>query len=123
MLEIKAIQDKNLQEELCIKFYAEYDADALAYSIYDSDEPIGVVQFAIKGTYGVIYNISKSDDLEALITAMRTVFNFIDICGIADVYFKDETYDEKLIKIFGFAKKDGTWYLNLEVFFDTPCHP
>jgi len=123
MLEIKAIQEKNLQEELCIKYNVEYDMEMLAYSIYDNDEPIGIVQFAIKGTCGMIYNISKSDDLEALITAMRTVFNFIDICGISDVYFKDFTYDEKLIKTFGFAKKDGTWYLNLEGFFDTPCHP
>jgi len=123
MLEIKAIQDKTIQEQLCLECGIEYDADTLAYSIYDNDEPVGIVQFAIKGSCGMIYNISKSDDIQAIVTAIRAVFSFLDICGINDVYFKDAAYDEKLIKMFGFAKKDGTWYINLEGFFDTPCHP
>lgn len=123
MLEVKAIQDKTIQEQFCIQCGVEYDADTLAYSIFDSEKLIGIIQFAIKGKYGVIYTLSKSDDTEALITAVRTVFNFIDICGIKDVYFHDDTCDEKLIKSIGFNKKnDGSWHINLEGFFDAPCH-
>jgi hypothetical protein len=123
MLEIKAIQDKHLQEQICIELGEVFDADTLAYSIYDSDILIGIVQFAIKGNCGIIYTISKSDDMEALITAIRAVFNFIEICGIKDVYFKDDRHDDEMIKKLFFNKKDGTWHINLEGFFDTPCHP
>lgn len=121
MLEIKAIQNKNQQEQICIECSVVYDPDTLAYSIYDNDMLIGIVQFAIKGDYGVIYTLFEANDTEALITAVRTVFNFIDICGVKDVYFKDDTCDEKLIKAIGFIKKDDNWYINLEGFFDTPC--
>ena len=127
MLEIKAIQDKTQQEQICLQLGEEFDIDTLAYSISDSGILLGIVQFALRDGCGVIYNISKSNDsvvynTEALITAMKTVFNFIDLCGIQDVYFKDERHDEKIVKMFGFNKKDGIWYINLEGFFDTQCH-
>ena len=122
MLEIKAIQDKNQQEEICLKLGEEFDIDTLAYSIYDSGILHGIVQFALKGDCGVIYTVSKSNDTEALITAVKAVFTFIDLCGIQNVYFKDDRHDESAAKMFGFNKKDGIWYINLEGYFDTQCH-
>lgn len=121
MLEIKTVQDKKLQKEFCNQCGDEYDADSLAYSIHDSGNLIGIVQFAIKGDYGIIYTLSNSDDTEALITAIRTVFNFIDICGIKNVYFKPENHDDQIIKSFGFNKIKDVWQVNLDGFFDTMC--
>lgn len=123
MLEVKAIQDKAMQKQICLRCGVDYDADTLAYSIFDNESLIGIIQFAIKSKYGVIYTLSKSDDIEALMTAVRAVFNFIDICGIKDVYFRDDTCNDDLIQMIGFNKNnDGSWHINLEGFFDAPCH-
>jgi len=126
MLEIKPIQDKNEQENICRLCGMEYDIDSLAYAAYVKGELIGVSQFRIRGKAGYLYDIRntlESDDTDALFIMGRAVLNYIDLHGAHEAYFENDSYpDMALIKRIGFKlRDDGKMYMNLEGFFDSPC--
>jgi hypothetical protein len=123
MLEIKPIQNKEDQKHLCCLCGIEYNADALAYSAYESNAFLGMTQFAIHGKNGYIYNIATAtdtEDTEALFIMGRAAMNFIDLCGIADIYFLD--HNEKLGHMLGFRPdRENRYYMNIKGFFNSPC--
>jgi len=127
MLEIKPIQTKEEQKEICELCGVEFDPDCLAYGAKENGKLLGVSQFRILGKYAVIYDLSNAlnvDDVEALIIMGKGTLNFIDLCGVKDVIIKftgDHTRSP-LHKILGFKKDaDGIYRLNLEGYFDSPC--
>lgn len=123
MLEVKTIQSKEEQKRLCILCGIEYNADSLAYSAFEDVTFIGIIQFAIHGKIGIIYNIvlcPDIDDNEALFIMGRAAMNFIDLCKITDVYFEDKNIN--LGNILGFKQNtEGRYYINIEGFFATSC--
>ncbi len=126
MLEVYPIQSKQEQEELCKRAGIEYDVNKLAYKGIVSGKLVGVLQFAIKGKAGYVYdleNIKGIDDDEVLFVMGRAALNFIDLCGVTDNYFTARTEGrEALISRIGYKLNDnGQWYMNTEGFFTEPC--
>ncbi|MBQ4561822.1 MAG: hypothetical protein IJA55_05825 [Clostridia bacterium] len=126
MLEVYPIQQKSEQKELCELAGIVYDVNKLAYKGIISGELIGVAQFGIKGKCGYIYdleNIKGIDNDEVLFVIGRAALNFIDLCGIVDVYFEARSEDrEALVARIGFKKdENGKWYMNTDGFFTGPC--
>ena len=126
MLEIKPIQTKEEQKEICELCGVEFDSDCLAYGakeIEHGEKLLGVSQFRIFGDCGVIYDLANAagvDDLEALIITGKATLNFIDLCGVKDVIMKTE--NTNLPEILGFEKDaDRVYKINLEGYFDSPC--
>ena len=85
MLEIKPIQTKEEQKEICELCGVEFDSDCLTYSAKENSGLLGVSQFRIFGKYAVIYDLANAlniDDLEALILMGKATLNFINSCGV-----------------------------------------
>ena len=134
MLEIKAIQTKEEQKEICESCGIEFDPDCLAYSAKENGKLLGVSQFRIFDKYAVIYdlmpvidkNTGVVEDFEALIIMGKATLNFIDSCGIENVIMKCKGENcaimKKLLQILEFEKDDdGIYKVNLEGYFDSPC--
>jgi len=123
MLEIKPIQTKEEQKEICELCGIEFDVDCLAYSAKENGKLLGVSQFRIFGKYAVIYDLNNTldiDDLEALIIMGKGTLHFIDFCGVEEVIIK--TNNRNLPEILGFKKNvDGIYKVNLERYFESPC--
>jgi len=123
MLEIKPIQTKEEQKEICELCGIEFDLDCLAYGAEENNKLLGVSQFRILGEYAIIYNLINTpgnDDLEALIIMGKATLNFIDLCGIKDVIIK--TANKNLSDTLGLKRyADGVYRINLEGYFDSPC--
>lgn len=123
MLIIKPIQDKELQNQLCIRCKIEYDPDLLAYGAWVDDEFVGICQFKM-GEAAVITHLAKAvgtDDTEAMFIMGRQTMNYIDLHGVHSAYFEGDC-DEKFIKWLGFKKEEnGKWWADLAAFFKSPC--
>ncbi|MDD4772114.1 MAG: hypothetical protein PHZ09_00720 [Eubacteriales bacterium] len=123
MTEVKPIQSKEQQEYYCGICGIEYNADALAYAASEDGAFLGMTQFAIRGKAGIIYNIALRpgiDDTESLFIMGRAAMNFIDLCGISDIYFEDD--DKKLGGRLGFRhNSEGRLYVNSVGLFTAPC--
>lgn len=124
MLTVKPIQSKKEQEELCALCSCEYLEEALCYRADDGDF-IGICQLLLKNGYGYIKNLAyapSKDDWEAMIIMLRAAMNFMYRCGIEHSYLSEDT-SETLIKFSGYRRnEDGLLYLNLNKFYNTPCH-
>lgn len=122
MLEIKPIEIKSNQEKLCALCGVAYNKNALAYSAYEGETPLGICQFYLDDEYGYIYdleNVKGVDDFEALFIMGRAVLNFIDLCGTHKALFCGE--ESRLTKAVGFSQKDGKLFIDLEGFFENHC--
>jgi len=107
MLEIKPIQTKIEQEEICGLCGVDFDVNCLAYAAHENNKLLGIAQFRILGEYAVIYDLANAAgaaDLEALIIMGKAALNFIDLCDVKEVIIKAENQD--LPRLLGF-KKDG----------------
>lgn len=124
MLTVKPIQSKKEQEELCALCSCEYLEEALCYRADDGDF-IGICQLLLKNGCGYIKNLAyapSKDDWEAMIIMLRAAMNFMYRCGIEHSYLSEDT-SETLIKFSGYKRnEDGLLYLNLNKFYNTPCH-
>lgn len=123
MLEVYPIQDKNEQKQLCEKCGIEYKIDTMAYRGYVKGELVGVLQFAIHGDAGYIYdleNVKGVDNTDALFVMGRAALNFIDLCNVHKAYFESYTEGrEALVKFIGFSQlEDGRWFMDLTGFFE-----
>jgi len=123
MLEIKPIQTKEEQKEICELCGVDFDPACFAYGVREDEKLFGIAQFRIINDYAVIYDLSNAinvEDLDALIITGKAALNFIDLCGIKEVVAHIKNRD--LIKMLGF-KKDGEeiYRLNLEGYFESPC--
>lgn len=123
MLKFHPIQDKDVQKEFCAECRIQFMPEAMAYSAYEDDTFIGVAQFDIKSEGGVLYNVTllpEIDDWEARFILGRSVMNFVDLCGMQDMYCEDS--DEKFCRMLGFHKNDeGKYYLDMTGFFTSSC--
>jgi len=122
MLEIKPIETKEKQAEICRACGVNFNKDALAYSACEGDAVLGVCQFFMDGEYGYIYDLKNAvgvDDFEALFLMGRAALNFIDLCGVHKaIYCGEESAASKAV---GFKKKDGRLFMDFEGFFTNPC--
>lgn len=125
MLEVYPIQDKKEQEELCKLCNIKYDVNKMAYKGIFEGRLTAVLQFAIKGKCGYVYDLENAvgiDNTEVLFVMGRAALNFIDLCGVTDNYFEARTEGrEALIKAIGYKELDGKWYMDTTGFFTEPC--
>ena len=123
MLEIKPIQIKEEQEEICGLCGVDFNIDCLAYAARENNILIGISQFRILGDYAVIYDLANAcgvDDVDALIIMGRATLNFIDLCEVKEAIIKAENRD--LPNLLGFKQDNhGVWRVNLDGYFDSPC--
>ena len=127
MIKVLPIQSKLTQEEICVKCGVRYDADLLAYAVYNEEVLSGVCQFKLTEKGGVIYDLAPTTDhldKEALFVVARGALNFIDLCGVHYAVYQGNTDDEALLKRIGFTKNDdGVFDIDLEGFFTSGhCH-
>ena len=126
MLKITPIESKEKQKEYSDFCGSEYLDECMAYAIVSEDELIGILNFKISGKCGYIVKTAlKKDcsDIEALDTALRATFNFLDKCGIDEVIYNPvNVYDLPLAEALGFKKNEnGDYILNIKQFFSFPC--
>jgi len=107
MLEIKPIQTKEEQKEICECCKVEFDADCLAYGVKENGKLLGISQFRIFGEYAVITpaNAAGTNDDEALTAAIKASVDFVCSCGVGEVLIK--TDDKELLEALTFKKDCG----------------
>ena len=125
MLKIKPIQSKDEQERLAALCGIPYDLDCLAYAAHEDDRFLGMSQFRLTDTAGVIRNlrlVPGLDDFEAAFIMGRATMNFIDLCGVHACVCPDDAADHRLLTAIGFRKdEDGVWRADLTHQFDGHC--
>ena len=78
MLEVKPIQSKDDQKTYCEAVGGVYNADLLAYSLFDGDRLIGVCQFKMTPEGGSIRSLDLTDEKFDLIYMLCAgTLNFI----------------------------------------------
>ena len=127
MLEIKPIEDKALQEQLCNEAGAKYLPDALAYAAYVNTFAVGLCQFGLKENTGYIYNLTpigkRPEDTEALCIMGRAVMSFMESCGAEYADMEDTDATEERIKfVIGFKRNDeGKFIIPIKGMFEHHC--
>ncbi|MBQ2825738.1 MAG: hypothetical protein IJF13_00815 [Clostridia bacterium] len=127
MLEIKPIEDKALQEQLCNEAGAKYLPDALAYAAYVNTFAVGLCQFGLKENTGYIYNLTpigkRPEDTEALFIMGRAVMSFMESCGAEYADMEDTDATEERIKfVIGFKRNDeGKFIIPIKGMFEHHC--
>ena len=127
MLEIKPIEDKALQEQLCNEAGAKYLPDALAYAAYVNTFAVGLCQFGLKENTGYIYNLTPigkcPEDTEALFIMGRAVMSFMESCGAEYADMEDTDATEERIKfVIGFKRNDeGKFIIPIKGMFEHHC--
>lgn len=132
MFAVKPLQDKNVQKELCALFNAEYIPDSLAYFAADLSEDtntilgiIGILQFKMTEVNGEILTLvpaeGKEED-EAMIIMERAAMSFMWRSGIKKMTMKETAGPAIVLSRSGLPKKDGEYFVDLDVFFESPCH-
>ena len=125
MFEVKPIQDKPTQEQICNLCGVEYIAEDFCYSVWDEGKFSGVCQFNIYADRGEVHSLislPEADAFQAMFTAGRAALNFIDLCDVHLAYYTGKVQDETLIKAIGFRRNaEGRWEMDLTGFFTKPC--
>lgn len=128
MIEVKPVQEKERQAELCAIGGVEYDADLLMYAAYVDEQLVACCQFGMPKAVGLVADlfpiIARTPEVEEARFIMgRAALNFIDLCGVHEAYTPaPAAEDELLFRKIGFKRvEDGRWYMNLEGFFAAPC--
>lgn len=122
MLEVKPIQSKEDQKDFCERCGAAYDADLLAYSLFDGDRLIGVCQFKMTPDGGSIRSLDLTEEKFDLIYMLCAgTLNFIELCGALYAYLDFEITPTKA-KLLGFEpNENGRYRIDLKKFFSNPC--
>ncbi len=130
MFVVRAIQDKTFQKQICSIVKAEYKENALAYYAADLkedgveiDEFISICQFYLKGD-GEIVDLTSAvgrDEDEAVIVMLRAVMSFMHRCGAKFASFSQDATSEWWLKKSGFLCQNGTYTMDLEKFYTSPC--
>lgn len=125
MLEVLPIQEKNMQETICLRCGIEYKPELMAYSAHVDGELVGVCQFSMSDKGGRLVDLANTvgvKDTQALFVVGRATLNFIDLCGVHYAYCDSSDIDEVLLRAIGFSKNsDGVYDVDLTHFFDHPC--
>ena len=122
MLEVKPIQSKDDQKTYCEAVGGVYNADLLAYSLFDGDRLIGVCQFKMTPDGGSIRSLDLTDEKFDLIYMLCAgTLNFIELCGALYAYLDFEISPTKA-KLLGFEPdQNGRCRIDLKKFFSSPC--
>jgi len=132
MFAVKPLHDKSVQKELCALLNTEYIPDSLGYFAADLTEDgsailgiIGVLQFRMRDEEAEILTLvpakGKEDD-EAMIIMERAAMSFMWRSGMKRMTMKESAGPDTVLSRSGLPKKDGTYYVDLDLFFDSPCH-
>ena len=126
MFKIEPVRDKSRQKELCQLFSIEFYPENFAYYMFDCDslEPMGMSQFEINESGGVISHIKETEgkeDFEAMFILGRATMNFIDTCGAHICNAAVDSAEERLIKAIGFKLCGDKYTCNMHGMFDGHC--
>lgn len=126
MLEIRPIEDKEEQKNICEKCGMEFNEALFAYKAYDAGELLACCQFDILGADSVIYGMEQvtgtADDYESMFIMGRAVMNFLDLCSVQRAEFRvTDAHSEKMAKLLGFRNIDGKYVITLTGLFNEPC--
>ena len=132
MFAVKPLEDKNVQRELCALLNTEYMPDSLAYFAADLNDDgsailgiIGILQFKMSEESGEILTLipalGKEDD-EAMIIMERAAMSFMWRSGIKKMTMKETAGPDVVLSRSGLPKKNGEYFVDLDVFFESPCH-
>ena len=129
MLEVLPIQDKELQEKICLQCGIEYKPELMAYSAHVDGQLVGACQFSMSDKGGRLVDLANANgikDTQALFVVGRATLNFIDLCGVHYAFYKGEAETEekqRLIKAIGFKQTEsGSFEVDLNGFFTDHCH-
>lgn len=132
MFAVKPLEDKNVQKELCALLKTEYKSDSLAYFAADLNEDgtailgiIGILQFKMSDDSAEILTLIPADGKEndeAMIIMERAAMSFMWRSGIKTMIMKETAGPETVLSRSGLPKKNGEYFVDLGVFFDSPCH-
>lgn len=117
MLRISPVFDIDEKNRLCELCNAVSENNALTYSINENDKEIGICQFKLSDSGGIILilrNIVGYDDEDSLIIAGRAALDFIEKNGPKKAIYKDIA-TPNAAKRLGFIDNK----LNLEGYFDS----
>lgn len=132
MFAVKPLQDKDIQKNLCNLLGTEYIEDSMAYFAADIAEDhssvigiIGILQFRMSEEESEILTIfpaaGKEND-EAMIIMERAAMSFMHRSGMKRMIMKETAGPDSVLSRSGLPKKDGVYYVDLDIFFESPCH-
>ena len=131
MFAVKPLQDKGVQKELCALLKTEYIPDSLAYFAADIADDgssilgiIGILQFRMENESGEILTLVPAPDKEqdeAMIIMERAAMSFMWRSGLKRMTMKETAGPESVLSRSGLPKKDGEYFVDLDVFFSSPC--
>ena len=132
MFAVKPLPDKQAQKSICEMLGITFIEDSYAYFAADlSDDGsairdlIGLLQFTMKEETGEILSLTpfpgKEED-EAMIIMERACMSLMWRSGMKKMIMSEAAGPEAVLKRSGLPKKDGYYTVDLDVFFDSPCH-
>ncbi len=132
MFAVKPLENKDVQKQLCETLNTPYIDDSLAYFAVDLEDDgssikglIGVLQFKMNEDIGEILTLfpaaGKEDD-EAMIIMERACMSFMWRNGMKTMVMSDAAGPDSVLSRSGLPKKNGYYTVDLDVFFDSPCH-
>lgn len=132
MFVIRPVDNKGIQEELCGVCQCGYIAEDFAYFAADLSEDgskllgiLGICQFALKDTCGIVHNLQPfpgTFDEEVMIIMVRTAMEFVHRCGCGTMILAEGACDPAFGEKIGFRLKDGQYQIDLVEFYKSPCH-
>lgn len=115
MLEILPIEDKILQESLCLRFGVNFNTELMAYAAYIDGKPAGICQFTVNSNIGILTDLAVSGDTQneqVLFALGIAALNFMDICDAHTVKCQSENIDGSILLSLGFTQKSDGMYEN-----------
>ena len=109
MLEILPVEDKVLQESICLRCGINFSRELMAYAAYRDGIPIGICQFSIKDYEGILFDLVTNDTRykrNVLFPLGIAVLNFLDICGVLTAKCESLCADTTLLSSLGFSQTD-----------------
>ena len=132
MFAVKPLEDKSVQKQLCSLLNTLYIPDSLAYFAADLEDDgtaikgiIGILQFTMGEETGEILSLipapGKEED-EAMIIMERACMSFMWRSGMKKMIMKETAGPDIVLSRSGLPKNNGEYTVDLDAFFDAPCH-
>lgn len=132
MFAVKPLPDKELQKSICEMLGITYIEESFAYFAADLNEDgtaieglIGLLQFTMKEETGEILSLTpfpEKEEDEAMIIMERASMSLMWRSGMKQMIMKETAGPEAVLKRSGLPKIDGVYTVDLDKFFDSPCH-
>ena len=113
MLEILPVEDKVLQESICLRCGINFNRELWAYAAYRDGVPVGICQFTVKDDEGILFDLATNDTLcqrNVLFPLGIAVLNFLDICGVFTAKCECLYADSTLLSSLGFSQTNEEKY-------------